>query len=222
MSLRGERRRVIAGPAGALEVAVNEPEATPHGIALVAHPHPLQGGTLDNKVAQTLAKTFAALGYVSVRFNFRGVGKSEGAFDEGVGETADALAALDFGRSEFSALAQHPPVLAGFSFGSYVQSRVAGVVAFERMVLVAPAVMRFPVETVPADTIVVHGDEDDVVALADVLAWARPQQLPVIVFPGCGHFFHGRLTQLQRVITGMWQPLDKPALSRAEGLRTGS
>ncbi|HSS71359.1 MAG TPA: CocE/NonD family hydrolase [Casimicrobiaceae bacterium] len=205
MSLRGERRRVIAGPAGALEVAVNEPEATPRGIALVAHPHPLQGGTLDNKVAQTLAKTFAALGYVSVRFNFRGVGKSEGAFDEGAGETADALAALDFGRSEFSALAQHPPVLAGFSFGSYVQSRVAGVVTPERMALVAPAVMRFPVETVPADTIVVHGDEDDVVPLADVLAWARPQQLPVIVFPGCGHFFHGRLVQLQRVITGMWQ-----------------
>jgi alpha/beta superfamily hydrolase len=222
LSLRGERRRIIAGPAGALEVAVNEPEATPRGIALVAHPHPLQGGTLDNKVAQTLAKTFAALGYVSVRFNFRGVGKSEGAFDEGVGETADALAALDFGRSEFSALGQHPPVLAGFSFGSYVQSRVAGVVTPERMVLIAPAVMRFPVETVPADTIVVHGDEDDVVALADVLAWARPQQLPVIVFPGCGHFFHGRLTQLQRVITGMWQPFDKPALSKAEGLRTGA
>lgn len=220
--MRGDKRQVIAGPAGVLEVAVNEPETAPRGIALVAHPHPLQGGTLDNKVAQTLAKTFAALGYVSVRFNFRGVGKSEGVFDEGVGETADALAALDFGRSEFSALAQHPPVLAGFSFGSYVQSRVAGVVAPERMVLVAPAVMRFPVETVPADTIVVHGDEDDVVALADVLAWARPQQLPVIVFSGCGHFFHGRLTQLQRVITGMWQPFDKRGLSRAEGLRTGS
>ena len=202
---RGEKRSTIAGPAGVLEVAVNEPEATPHGIALVAHPHPLQGGTLDNKVAQTLAKTFAGLGYVSVRFNFRGVGKSEGAFDEGVGETADALAALDFGRSAFSALAQRPPVLAGFSFGSYVQSRVARAVAPERMVLVAPAVMRFPVETVPSDTIVIHGDEDDVVALADVLAWARPQQLPVIVFPGCGHFFHGRLAQLQRVIAGMWR-----------------
>jgi hypothetical protein len=203
--MRGEKRQVIAGPAGALEVAVNEPETAPRGIALVAHPHPLQGGTLDNKVAQTLAKTFAALGYVSVRFNFRGVGKSDGAFDEGVGETADALAALDFGRSEFSAFAEQPPVLAGFSFGSFVQSRVAKTLAPERMVLIAPAVMRFAVESVPPDTIVVHGDEDDVVALADVLAWARPQHLPVIVFPGCGHFFHGRLTQLQRVIAGMWQ-----------------
>ena len=214
MSLRGERRRIIAGPVGALEVAVNEPEAAPRGIALVAHPHPLQGGTLENKVAHRLAKTFAALGYVSVRFNFRGVGKSEGVFDEGVGETADALAALDFGRSQFPAIAQIPPVLAGFSFGSYVQSRVAQSVTPERMVLVAPAVMRFPVETVPADTIVIHGDEDDVVALADVLAWARPQQLPVTVFPGCGHFFHGRLAQLHQVIAGMWQPFDK--------LRTGS
>ena len=205
MSLRGERRSLIAGPAGALEVAVNEPEAEPRGIALVAHPHPLQGGTLDNKVAHTLARTFAGLGYVSVRFNFRGVGKSEGAFDEGAGETGDELAALAFARGEFPALAAQPPVLAGFSFGSFVQSRVARAVAPERMVLIAPAVMRFAVEAVPGDTIVVHGDEDDVVALADVLAWARPQHLPVIVFPGCGHFFHGRLVQLQRLLTDIWR-----------------
>ena len=207
---RGEERSTIAGPAGALEVALNLSEAhsdegKQRGIALVAHPHPLQGGTLDNKVAQTLAKTFVALGYVSVRFNFRGVGKSEGAFDEGVGETDDALAALAFARSRFPASATTPPVLAGFSFGTYVQTRVSRVVAPERMVLIAPAVARFALESVPADTIVVHGEEDDVVALADVLAWARPQQLPIVVFPGCGHFFHGRLPQLQRAITGMWR-----------------
>ena len=205
MSLRGERRSVIPGPGGVLEVAINEPQAEPRGIALVAHPHPLQGGTLDNKVAHTLARTFAGLGYVSVRFNFRGVGKSAGTFDEGAGETDDALAALGFARSEFPAFAAQPPVLAGFSFGSFVQSRVAMTVAPERMVLIAPAVMRFAVEAVPPDTIVVHGDEDDVVALADVLAWARPQQLPVIVFPGCGHFFHGRLVQLQRLLTDIWR-----------------
>ena len=196
---------MIAGPAGALEVALNVPEAPARALALVAHPHPLQGGTLDNKVAQTLAKTFAGLGYVSVRVNFRGVGKSEGAFNEGVGETNDALAALEFARREFPALASLPPVLAGFSFGSYVQSRVARAVAPERMVLVGPAVSRFTVDAVPADTIVIHGEEDDVVPLADVLAWARPKQLPVIVFPGCGHFFHGRLPQLQQVITGSWR-----------------
>lgn len=202
---RGESRTTIAGPAGALEVALNLPAESPRGIALVAHPHPLQGGTLDNKVAQTLAKTFVALGYAGVRFNFRGVGRSEGVFDDGVGETDDALAALSFGRTRFPGLAAAPPVLAGFSFGSYVQMRLAAVVAPQRMVLIAPAVHRFATTHVPADTVVIHGEEDDVVALSDVLAWARPQQLPIIVFPGCGHFFHGRLPQLQRAIAGMWQ-----------------
>ena len=203
---RGETRSRIAGPAGALEVALNIPSVAPRGIALVAHPHPLQGGTLDNKVAQTLARTFAALGYASIRFNFRGAGNSEGTFDDGVGETADALAALAFAQHEFAAVAAVPPVLAGFSFGSYVQTRVAHEVTAERLVLVGPAVKRFPIEHVPADTIVIHGEQDDVVALNDVFEWARPQQLPVIVFPGCGHFFHGRLAQLQRVIVGQWQP----------------
>jgi alpha/beta superfamily hydrolase len=199
---RGERRSSIAGPAGTLEVAFNVPEGAVRGIALIAHPHPLQGGTLDNKVVQTLAKTFAALGYAAVRFNFRGVGQSEGEFDDGIGETDDALAALAAAKLEFGEL---PVALAGFSFGSYVQTRVAHATTAERLVLIGPAVKRFPIEAVPPDTIVIHGEEDDVVALADVLAWARPQQLPIVVFPGCGHFFHGRLPQLQRVITGMWK-----------------
>jgi alpha/beta superfamily hydrolase len=199
---RGERRSSIAGPAGTLEVAFNVPEGALRGIALIAHPHPLQGGTLDNKVVQTLAKTFAALGYAAVRFNFRGVGLSEGQFGDGIGETDDALAALAAAKLEFGEL---PVALAGFSFGSYVQTRVAHAITAERLVLIGPAVKRFPIETVPPDTIVIHGEEDDVVALADVLAWARPQQLPIVVFPGCGHFFHGRLPQLQRVITGMWK-----------------
>jgi alpha/beta superfamily hydrolase len=199
---RGERRSSIAGPAGTLEVAFNVPEGALRGIALIAHPHPLQGGTLDNKVVQTLAKTFAALGYAAVRFNFRGVGLSEGQFDDGIGETEDALAALAAAKLEFGEL---QVALAGFSFGSYVQTRVAHVITAERLVLIGPAVKRFPIEVVPPDTIVIHGEEDDVVALADVLAWARPQQLPIMVFPGCGHFFHGRLPQLQRVITGMWK-----------------
>ena len=202
---RGERRELIAGPAGVLEVALNVPEGELRGIALVAHPHPQQGGTLDNKVAQTLARTFAGLGYASVRFNFRGAGKSEGEFNDGIGETDDALAALAYAQGQFPDVAQLPPVLAGFSFGSYVQTRVAHAVKGERLVLVGAAVKRFPIEQVPADTIVIHGEEDDVVPLADVFAWARPQLLPVMVFPGCGHFFHGRLAQLQQVIVGMWQ-----------------
>ena len=203
MTPRTTRRVGIDGPTGPLEVVLNVPEATPAGIALVAHPHSLQGGTLDNKVVQTLAKTFYALGYAVVRFNFRGVGASGGSFDDGVGETDDALTVLAYARGALGDAL--PIVLAGFSFGSFVQSRVAQRVTPQRMVLVGPAVRRFPVEHVPADTIVVHGEEDDVVPLADVLAWARPQHLPVVVFPGCGHFFHGRLPQLSRVIAGMWK-----------------
>ena len=200
--VRGEKRMSIAGPAGPLELALNLPETAPRGIALIAHPHPLQGGTMDNKVAQTLAKTFASLGYLSVRFNFRGVAGSAGAFDDGAGETDDALAALAHAQADYPAL---PVVLAGFSFGTFVQTRVARQVSAERMVLIAPAVARFDKAPVPADTIVIHGEEDDVVALADVFAWARPQQLPIVVFPGCGHFFHGRLPQLTKVINGMWR-----------------
>ena len=199
---RGEQRLSIAGPSGALELALNVPEQPARGIALVAHPHPLQGGTMDNKVVQTLAKTFAGLGYVSVRFNFRGVAGSAGVFDDGAGETDDALAALAHARTAYGEL---PVVLAGFSFGTFIQTRVMDRVPPERMVLIAPAIARFGAVAVPTDTIVIHGEEDDVVALADVFAWARPQQLPVVVFPGCGHFFHGRLPQLTRVIAGMWR-----------------
>jgi alpha/beta superfamily hydrolase len=199
---RSTERALIDGPAGALEVVVNLPPPPFAGLALIAHPHPLQGGTLDNKVVQTLAKTFFGLGYVAVRFNFRGVGPSEGTFDEGNGETDDALAVLAWARERFGNLSL---ALAGFSFGSYVQTRVAKRTTFERLVLVGPAVKRFAVETVPADTIIVHGEEDDVVPLPDVFDWARPQQLPIIVFPGCGHYFHGRLPQLSQVVRAMWR-----------------
>jgi alpha/beta superfamily hydrolase len=202
MTPRTAERLTVEGPAGAIEVVRNVPGPAPRGIALVCHPHPLQGGTLDNKVVQTLAKTFFALGYAAVRFNFRGVGQSAGSFDEGNGETEDALAVVADARQRFGEAL--PVVLAGFSFGSYVATRAASRVQAERLVLVGPAVMRFPMQHVAADTIVVHGEEDDVVPLADVFAWARPQQLPIVVFPGCGHFFHGRLPQLSRIVTAMW------------------
>ena len=200
--------QLISGPAGALEVAhMPAPAGAPaRGIALVAHPHPQMGGTMDNKVAVTLAKTLNQLGYAALRFNFRGAGRSAGAFDEGIGETDDAQAALDHATRLYPS---ERLVLAGFSFGTFVQTRlwrrIKDVRHVERLVLAGPAVNRFKLEPVAEDTIVVHGEEDDVVPLADVLEWARPQQLPIVVFPGCGHFFHGRLTQLQRVITGMWR-----------------
>lgn len=201
-------RVLIDGPAGALEVVVNAPSTARRGIALVAHPHPQQGGTLDNKVAQTLAKAFHALDYVAVRFNFRGVGGSHGEFDHGAGESEDGLAALAHARSRYGE--RLPVALAGFSFGSYVQTLIAKRVEAERLVLVGPAVKRFPVAQVPADTIVVHGEQDEVVPLADVLDWARPQALPIVVFPGCTHFFHGRLTQLRDTVVGMWHRRPAP------------
>lgn len=201
MTPRTTERVIAAGPAGRLEIVLNAPSASPAGIALIAHPHSQQGGTLDNKVVQTLAKTFFALGYAAVRFNFRGVGASEGTFDDGNGEVDDALAALAYAKTRFG---ERALALAGFSFGGFVQTRVAERVPAERLVLIAPAVKRFDMKTVPPDTIVVHGEEDDVVPLSDILEWARPQQLAVVVLPGCGHFFHGRLPQLSRVVTGMW------------------
>jgi len=202
MTPRTTERLTVHGPVGAIEVVRNVPGPALRGLALICHPHPLQGGTLDNKVVQTLAKTFFALNYAAVRFNFRGVGQSVGTFDEGIGETDDALAVLADARARFGN--SLPVALAGFSFGSYVQARVAERVRAERLVLVAAAVKRFPVENVAPGTIVIHGEEDDVVPLADVFAWARPQQLPIVVFPGCGHFFHGRLPQLQRMVTALW------------------
>jgi alpha/beta superfamily hydrolase len=202
MTPRTTERLTVQGSAGPIEVVRNVPGPAPRGVALVCHPHPLQGGSLDNKVAQTLAKTFFALGYVAVRFNFRGVGQSAGAFDEGIGETDDALAVLADARARFGE--SLPIALAGFSFGAYVQTRVAERVEAEGLVLVGAAVNRFPLQHVAAGTIAIHGEEDDVVPLADVFAWARPQQLPIVVFPGCGHFFHGRLPQLSRIVAALW------------------
>ena len=211
MTPRNLERLTVDGPVGPIETVLAVPAGAPRGIALVCHPLPTQGGTLDNKVVQTLAKTFFALGYVATRFNFRGVGRSAGAFDEGDGETADALAVVRHVRARFGEAL--PIALAGFSFGSYVQTRVARHVQAQRLVLIGPAVNRFEDADVPADTIVVHGEEDDVVPLADVFAWARPQQLPIVVFPGCGHFFHGRLPQLARVVRALW-PCDDEADTR--------
>ena len=194
---------MIDGPAGCIEIDLNDPGPQRRGLALIAHPNPLQGGTKDNKVVTTLARAFFSLGCVAARPNFRGVGASEGAHDEGRGETEDLLAvAAHLGR-QFGEL---PLTLAGFSFGSYVQTRVAKRLGAERMVLVGPAVNRFPAETVPPGTLVIHGEHDDVVPLAAVLDWARPQGLPVVVVPGGEHFFHGRLNLLADIVVRYFHP----------------
>jgi alpha/beta superfamily hydrolase len=190
-------RLVIDGPAGALETDLNDPGLPRRGIALIAHPNPVQGGTKDNKVVTTLAKTLFGLGYVVIRPNFRGVGASAGGFDQGNGETDDLVAVIRYAKARFGEL---PLLLAGFSFGAFVQTRVAQQVTAQRLVLVGPAVNRFPAATVPANTLVVHGEHDEVVPLAAVLDWARPQHLPLVVVPGGEHFFHGRLHLLAQIV----------------------
>jgi len=201
----GTVRQSVAGPAGAIECAIDAPAGVARGVAVVCHPHPQFGGTLDNKVVQTLARAFVALGWRSVRFNFRGIGGSAGAWDEGVGEVDDALAVIAALRASGEAL-----MLAGFSFGAYVASQAATRLADDakpqRLVLVGPSTEKQPMANVPADTVVIHGESDEVVPLAATLAWARPQSLPVIVFPGVGHFFHGQLGLLKNTVVQELQP----------------
>jgi len=195
-------RVLIDGAAGKIETVVDRPSEAARGAALIAHPHPLYGGTLDNKVVQTLAKTFFELGYIALRPNFRGVGASEGEHDEGVGETEDMLRVVAYAKETFGEL---PLILAGFSFGAAVQTQVARRVTPHRVVLVGVAVGRFPSESVPADTIVIHGERDETVPLAKVLDWARPQELPVVVIPGADHFFHLRLSVIKNIVKGSWR-----------------
>ena len=194
---------MIEGPAGRIEVDINDPGDGRRGIALIAHPHPLMGGTKDHKVVTTLARALYALGHVTLRPNFRGVGGTEGTHDEGRGETADLIAVARHARARYGDL---PLTCAGFSFGSFVQTRVARQVKPDRLILVAPAVSRFETGEVPAGTLVIHGELDDVVPLAAVLDWARPQNLPVVVVPGGEHFFHGRLHLLQSIVTQYCRP----------------
>jgi alpha/beta superfamily hydrolase len=198
------RRLQIGGAAGAIELLRDEPGegAAVKGTVVIAHPHPLFGGTMENKVVQTLARAFVQSGWRSLRFNFRGVGASQGTHDEGRGELEDMLHVVASEAPE-GALA-----LAGFSFGSFV---AAGAVArlwptrpADKIVLVGTAASRFSVSVLPAEahdrTLVVHGEQDDTVPLASVMDWARPQQLPVTVVPGGGHFFHGQLPLLKSLV----------------------
>lgn len=198
------QKSVVQGAAGAIEVALDLPAGgqASRGVAVIAHPHPLFGGTMDNKVVQTLARAFLQAGWSAVRFNFRGVGGTEGAHDEGRGELDDLLTVV-------AAMApQGPLCLAGFSFGAYVTTHAFGRLAslrdIEKLVLVGTSVDRAPAAPIPADahlrTLVVHGEQDDTVPLQSVLDWARPQVLPVTVVPGGGHFFHGQLPLLKNLV----------------------
>lgn len=188
----------VSGPAGQLEGLVHMPDDIPCAIAVVAHPLPTMGGTMENKVAVMLAKTFTELGCVSLRFNFRGVGSSEGAFSGGDGEEQDMIAVVQYAQEQFGE--ELPLLLSGFSFGGYIAARVAQHLKPQHLVLAAPAVGHFAMPVVAPDTLVIHGEHDDVVPLSDAMDWARPLHLPIIVLPQAEHFFHGRLTQLRDIV----------------------
>jgi len=192
-------QRLLHGPMGLIEVLLDKPPHTHKGFAFIAHPHPLFGGTMENKVVQTLARAFVQSGWGAVRFNFRGVGQSDGVHDNGVGEVEDMLRLIEQLSPE------GPIAIAGFSFGAFVASQVHKHLesreCIQRTVLVGVATSRFDVANIAThlhvNTLVIHGEEDDTVPLSSVLDWARPQSLPVLVFPGCGHFFHGQLPLLK-------------------------
>jgi len=199
-------RLTLTGTAGAIEALRDAPQLaegqSPKGVAIIAHPHPLFGGTMDNKVVQTLARAFVQCGYTAVRFNFRGVGASAGEYDAGKAELQDLLAVVQ------QVAPEGPIALAGFSFGAFVTSHALAQLwdqgRVQKAVLVGTAASRFEVAPVPADahdqTLVVHGEADDTVALSAVMDWARPQILPVTVIPQVGHFFHGQLPLLKNLV----------------------
>lgn len=199
-------KALIDGPSGRIEVAVHIPsEHLPRAVAVVAHPHPLFAGTMDNKVVTTLARTLFDLGVATFRFNFRGVGQSEGVHDNGQGETEDMLAVITHAQSR---VPERPLWLAGFSFGAAVTLAVSERVLSSEMVLVAPAFSRMAHwaniasgGTPPAGTLLIHGERDETVLLAESMDWARPRDIPVVVVPGADHFFHLRLPVLKAIVS---------------------
>jgi alpha/beta superfamily hydrolase len=192
----------IAGPAGALQILEEVPAEIPAAVAVICHPHPLHGGSLNNKVVHQLAKTFTELGAASIRFNFRGIGESEGEYDEGRGELQDLLAVAAWAQARWPEL---PLWLGGFSFGGFIALQAAQKLAPQRLVTVAPAVNYFADRVLDLSGIswlLIQGDADDIVPAELVTGWAgslefQPQ---LVLLKGAGHFFHGRLNELKQTI----------------------
>lgn len=192
----------IAGPAGAIDAQIEEPAAPIHSYAVVCHPHPLFGGTMDNKVVTSVCRALNEVAIAAIRFNFRGVGASSGVFDQGLGETLDAIAVADWGAARWP----HASMLAaGFSFGAYVAFKLAKARATKRLITIAPAVNRFDFAALPAPNcpwLIVQGDQDEIVEAQQVTAWAAGFEPPphLVMLQGASHFFHGRLIELREVI----------------------
>ncbi len=192
-----KHRLRIKGPYGAIETVIEEPPGEARGLALIAHPHPLKGGSLDNKVAWTLARAALACGLIAVRPNFRGVGESEGVYDHGIGETEDLLALTGSIAAHYGSL---PWTLMGFSFGAYVQHRVAQELAATRLIMVGPAVSMYSFEATNIPAHIIHGSEDEVIPFQNVREYADTHGIPLIEVAGTGHFFHGKLRELQDLV----------------------
>jgi hypothetical protein len=196
---------MVAGPAGRIEVELDWPDRDlPVGVAHIAHPHPLYGGSLDNKVVSTLARVFATLGWLAVRSNFRGVGATEGQHDDGRGELDDLLHLIG-DIPWLQDAGARPLALAGFSFGSFVVAKAAEQLQergapVRHVILVGAAAGKWPMPDVDPDALVVHGELDETIPLPDVFTWARRCGVPVVVVPGGEHFFHGRLPILKKVV----------------------
>ena len=195
----------VDGPAGKLETVLAEPNSEcRHGIAIIAHPHPLYGGTMDNKIVHTLFKALFELGFITVKFNYRGVGKSEGSYGDGLGETEDVIAVVEAIRGQFDAESNDLALLlAGFSFGGAIQAHVAKITNPESIIMVAPSVEHLQAPSVSSyvkRVLIIQGDQDEVVPLEVVIEWAAPQDLPIVVIPAAEHFFHGKLHIIKRTV----------------------
>ena len=208
MKASASHKFFVKGPAGKLETIITVPSPEPRGIAIIAHPHPLHQGNMDNKVVFIVSKALIESGYITAKFNFRGVGASEGHHADGIGEVNDVLAVTQFVRQHYDKNNHLPLLLAGFSFGGAIQIVATQQLHPRLLVLIAPSVLRSQAPTVVdhADRIlIVQGDQDDIVPLKSVLDWASPQEIPVVVIPGASHFFHGKLPLLKQAIINACQ-----------------
>jgi len=199
-----EQKLFVTGPAGKLETIITLPIQKPNGIAIIAHPHPLYQGNMDNKVVYITNKALIEKGFNTAKFNFRGVGASEGKYAEGVGEISDVLAVTRFVQENYGETLNHSLlVLAGFSFGGAIQAFAAQQLNPHKLILIAPSVARMNTPQVvdhAKATLIIHGDHDDIVPLQSVVDWASPQGIPVTIIPEAEHFFHGKLTILKQTI----------------------
>lgn len=199
-----EQKLFVTGPAGKIETVITFPTHKPSGIAVIAHPHPLYQGNMDNKVVYITNKALIEKGFITAKFNFRGVGASEGKYAEGVGEISDVLAITQFMQENYVATLNHSSLaLAGFSFGGAIQAFAAQQLNPHKLILIAPSVERISTPQVidhAGATLIIHGDHDDIVPLQSVIDWANPQGIPVTVIPDATHFFHEKLIILKQTI----------------------